>query len=487
MNASGSTPNRYVETFWSNWILLAAFLIAGAALMANAAPNFGYDVQLEQMPILELVFGYCLFVLIFTVLLPRMIVRSLHQSVNALLAFMIVAGVFMRVLSFGTPSILEDDYNRYLWDGAVVAAGENPYRYSPDEVAAAGNPAGSLQQLKQQAGETFERINYPEFSTVYPPFAQAAFVLANWISPFSLDAWRAVLLLFEIACLGLIVQILKALGKSPLWSAFYWWHPLVIKEVSNSAHMEPVLLLPVLAAAYLVVLRREIGSGLMLAIGAGVKVWPLMLAPALFRQMLDRPLKMFFSGVLIAAVLSVMVWPILAAGIKEHSGFVAFARLWNASSAAYIVSDWVAGFLAGGYGLFSVGQSELARTFLTLILLMTIGLICLKRADDRETVLKRMFFIIVAIYLLSPSQTPWYFIWIAPFLCFFPVRGLMIAGVTIPLHYSYFYLAAHELEAVYQWGVVWIIWLPVWAICLLDLVFSDRNLPVGRAGADAAE
>ncbi len=47
--------------------------------------------------------------------------------------------------------MLEDDYQRYLWDGAVTAAGANPYAVSPQAARALG-PATALGRLAVEAG-----------------------------------------------------------------------------------------------------------------------------------------------------------------------------------------------------------------------------------------------------------------------------------------------------------------------------------------------
>jgi len=44
---------------------------------------------------------------------------------------------------FGSQPIYENDYKRYLWDGAVAASGESPYIYSPDEIYEASHPGAS--------------------------------------------------------------------------------------------------------------------------------------------------------------------------------------------------------------------------------------------------------------------------------------------------------------------------------------------------------
>ncbi len=48
-----------------------------------------------------------------------------------LLAAMLLIGLLMRALLFDSYPVLEIDFYRYLWDGAVLANGFNPYALPP--------------------------------------------------------------------------------------------------------------------------------------------------------------------------------------------------------------------------------------------------------------------------------------------------------------------------------------------------------------------
>jgi len=74
-----------------------------------------------------------------------------------------------------TAPILEDDYYRYLWDGAVTANALNPYAYSPQQVLKGTDIPVELTQLAEESGEVIHSINHPEIRTIYPPIAQAFF------------------------------------------------------------------------------------------------------------------------------------------------------------------------------------------------------------------------------------------------------------------------------------------------------------------------
>ena len=131
------------------------------------------------------------------------------------LRWILVAGLAMRGLMFGSTPVQEDDFYRYLWDGACTAHRANPYAYTPQEFQRADQadrwaPA-RLYELAAASGPVISRINHPQLRTIYPAVAQAAFALAYWLKPWSLDAWRGVLLLFDAATVALIVVLLREL------------------------------------------------------------------------------------------------------------------------------------------------------------------------------------------------------------------------------------------------------------------------------------
>jgi hypothetical protein len=461
--------NNNIKPAWFGLAFLIGMFVIGLRLFE---PLFGNEANPLEMPILSFSVIYVLVGLIFILIVPILVKHSQAISQRHLLLFIMVVAVLLRLGLAGVPSILEDDYNRYLWDGAVTASGLNPYAYSPEQVLDLRQENSVFDDLINQSKGTFLNINHPEFSTVYPPVAQAVFALNHLISPFSLDALRLVMLVLELGCIGLILLILRKFDKSPLWVVLYAWNPLVLKEVTNSVHMEPILMLPVLVAVYLVLQNRmNLASGA-LAVAAGVKVWPALLVLVIWRQLLQSPVKLVQSGLAFGIVFGLMVAPIILTGLSETSGFVAFGGQWQASSAAYLVSEWLS-YLVTPYWVDDYLEIPLiSRLILGLVLLAVISVVCFRLAQDTQEMIWRMFLITAAIYILSPSNTPWYFVWIAPFLCLFPSRSLLLAGALIPLHYTFFYFSIRDMPEVYQNGIVWLIWLPVWALILVDFMKS---------------
>ncbi len=141
---------------------LAVFSCVGLLLVMQAlflrliAERFLFEIAVVNSPILPFVASQIIAGLIFLSLF-RLI--PLVTPGRAALLLMILTGLAMRVLLFGTTPILEVDFYRYLWDGAVVMQGHNPYLFAPDSVVQGSQI--ELQGLVQKAGIVFDRINYP--------------------------------------------------------------------------------------------------------------------------------------------------------------------------------------------------------------------------------------------------------------------------------------------------------------------------------------
>ena len=173
------------------WIGLAAFLAAYFLVLGLHISEFSPERELVDMPLVEFATVYLFVSLIFMGLLPVLIGKTKPSATLPTMLIVLAVGVVLRIFQFGAPTLLEDDYNRYLWDGAVIVAGESPYAQSPQQIENLSAADCTLCSLKEEAGGVFDRINYPQYSTVYPPVAQVAFALSYLLSPFD----------FRVCCL----------------------------------------------------------------------------------------------------------------------------------------------------------------------------------------------------------------------------------------------------------------------------------------------
>ena len=460
----------------AGWAVLGLLFVAFSIALTAASPLFGYDYEVADMPVFELVAGLVLAGIVFCIALPPLITKSLMAeaaTVRIFTATVIVFGLAARLVLFASEPILEDDYQRYLWDGAVTMSGEDPYAASPQS-ARQPNAPSAFARLAEAAGPVAERINHPELKTIYPPVAQAAFALAHILKPWSLAAWRTVLLICDVATLSLILLLLAETGRSPLWSALYWWNPLVIKELFNSAHMDAVVLPLVLFALLLVAHGRQVIASTSLAVAAGAKIWPVLLLPLVLRPLVTQNRKLAGAIMIFCGLILLWATPILLSGLDVNSGLTAYLTYWKTNSALFPAIEYAVATFFDAFDLTELAAGRVARVLIALALAglaFVVGYRPLKNADD---LMGRASFLVAALVLLSPAQFPWYTAWFAPFLAFRPWFGFLLLTATAPLYYMYFYFASADEPEVFRQYVVWLIWVPVWAALIFEVALRQR-------------
>lgn len=289
---------------WVSWV--------GALLLTAGVIYLGYGVDRTAFWSL---FGA--FVLAFSGYFALV-----YRSDSGRLRWLIGVGIALRVaLVFAFP-LLSDDVYRFIWDGHLIVAGHNPFTELPAYYLAEGNEVAGLSQ------QLFDRLNSPDYYTIYPPVAQGVFTVAAWLSPGSWYGAAVVMKLFLLVCelgsLWLLWRLLgartrdarfgfkknrsvagkdKNLSSSPSEPSsstksgpgergfpqtnllFYWLNPLIIIEIMGNLHFEGAMVFFLLLAYYLLWRSRWISGAVAMAASVASKLLPLMLLPLLIRRL----------------------------------------------------------------------------------------------------------------------------------------------------------------------------------------------------------
>jgi len=447
------------------WAGLGAALTALMGALALLSPQFGYAHRVHDMPIFAavaiLVAAGALYLA-----LPRLIRATPAAAGNGspLLIFVATGGLLMRLVLLPSTAVLEDDYQRYLWDGAQTAHGLNPYATAPEAAKAADPDASALGRLARQSGVVLDRVNHPHLKTLYPPLAEAAFALAHWLAPWSLSAWRLLCLACDAATFLLLLLLLREAGRPAAWAALYWWNPLAAKEVVNSAHMD-VLLLPLILGALLLAVRaRPFSATALLVAGAGVKLWPALLLPLIWRPLAARPFALAPLLFASLAAAGLIAWPMVAGGLGPDSGLIAYARDWTTNSAFFPRFQALIAALMDWAQIAAPSPAVAARALIGAVLAALALALARKPLEGPRDLVTRAAFLVAALILLMPAQFPWYYLWLMPFLPFAPLYGLLVLTLTLPLYYAAFHFVARDTYGVYGDGLVWVVWLPAWVL-----------------------
>ena len=455
------------EARWALPVGLLAIPLGGIALAGDLRARPGQYLCLHAA-------AFALF------LVAARAARLLPAGRGGTLRVVVVAALFRALLVAAPPTLSEDVY-RYVWDGRVQLAGVNPYLYPPDSPV--------LQSLRDA---NWEAINHKDIPTIYPPLQQLFSRAVAAVSP-TVVAFKLAFCGVDLGLVLLLGSLLRSRGVGPAALVLYAWNPLVVVEVAASGHADPLAaLFTVLALAAIAGERPRLSA---LAWGAAVlaKVWPLALAPVLWRRL---PARRMWPALLLVGVAFI---PFAAAGGGVFAGLGAYGQRWQSNELAFggilrgvawldptealkggvtWIRSWFGYSERLSFAYAWTDPQHVARAVTLLVLAAVIAWVAMReRSTSRAFLL-----VIVSLLLLSPTIHPWYLLWAAPLLPLHPSRGLLLWTALAPLAYLLQPLSA----AGSPWAAIvpWLEYLPVLAGFALDL--RRGPLEIGGVGTALA-
>ncbi len=232
-----------------------------------------------------------------------------RSGLRAALVLVLLGTVALRLAAVTAVVPLSDDLYRYAWDGQVQASGTSPYRYAPTAPELAELRTDWLfpdaQECEQEIGRGAgcTRINREDVRTIYPPVAQAWFLLGHSLGASELRdlGWELMALVADLATAVLLWRLLVARGRDPRWVAVYAWSPVAVLEAVQNGHVDGLATFFVVLAVALAG-RRPGWSGAALGVATMIKLYPALLLPVLLSR---RPLRVStaFLAVCVASYL----------------------------------------------------------------------------------------------------------------------------------------------------------------------------------------
>jgi alpha-1,6-mannosyltransferase len=468
------------------WVVAGLLLVGLHLALALLSRGFDYETPLLERPILSLVLIELIAGAVFMTTIWGN--RLSGPRSRALMTWVFAVGALLRAIMMTSTPMLETDFYRYMWDGAVLANGISPYRYSPEEAAKPSDSVPiALQKLAHESGNVITQVNHPQLRTIYPPVAQVFFAAAYFLGPWSMLSLRIVLAVCDAATCLLLLAVLRGLNLSTLFVVIYWWNPLVVKEIFNSAHMDVIPVPLVLAALILTMRARHLNAAGVLALAVGAKLWPVVLLPVVLSRLWRVPRQLFLAVALFSFLSLMLLLPVYLGGFDWNSGFMAYGRQWEMNDALFMALTWgVAWFAKLVPATSSVLPTQVdaaARIVTLLILGAWIAWLSRNRPAAASEFWERSLLILAALFLLSPTEFPWYYLWVMPFLVIKPRFPLLLLGALLPLYYLRFYYTARDNVGVFDYYIVWLEYIPVWCILIYEWLVTSR----ARAGKPLGE
>lgn len=477
MNRMGSSPlNQSGPSRWRRigWAVGGLTLIGLCIALYGIAPLFPHETDSQSRPIE-------LFVTLAVAagaayLLAMLLLWRAQPMGRRWGGWIVLVGLGMRAILFISTPMLEVDYYRYQWDGAVVARGISPYLWTPGQ-ARESNAPQPLIDLAQQAPDdppVLYRIRYPGQRSMYPPVSELAFGAAHRLMPWNRQGLRAVFLLFDAMAALLIVLALRRLGRPVEWVAVYWWCPITVIWFINGIHFDPIVICCAAAAVTLLLHRWIVLAYAVLALAIGAKLWPIIFVPLFLRYTWANRRATFLGLLTLGALAALMFVPYVQHHLGPHSGFLRFVRMPRSGSAHVepLIEMWQ--HLCPMLDLEIRHAPHYAHLTLGALLSGWVVALSIRPIRDARHLVWRCTLAVSGLFLLSPMQFPWYYGWVAAFLALRPWWPMLLYTLLLPLSLM------QETHPI----VPWLQHAPVWVMLAADYAFRHRHVIAPTHTAD---
>lgn len=308
-------------------------------------------------------------------------------------------GVLLRVLLIAALPKLSDDFYRFVWDGRLLLNFEDPYKYLPEHHLNEGL-TGITQSL-------YDKLNSPDYFSVYPPFNQVFFFIATLFSPGSI-VWsvvilRIIIIVFELGNLSLIRKLLKHYNLPQAYGLLYVLNPLVIFELTGNLHFEGIVVYFLLLALWYYEQNKLNKSAVFFGLSVATKFLPLIFLPLLLRKIGFK--KTAIYGFIVAAALAITFLPMINTAhiwaIKESMEL--YFQKFEFNGSIYYLARWY-GFETDGYNI--IAKSGKWMMYATMVSIVLYSLLAKKEKDWP----KQMVWVWTLYLLFATTVHPWYVI-----------------------------------------------------------------------------
>jgi alpha-1,6-mannosyltransferase len=340
-------------------------------------------------------------------------------------------GIALRIGLLWCIPALSDDCYRFLWDGYLSASGMHPFAQTPCALIESGQPLpiGLTQTL-------FERLNSPDYYTVYPPLNQLCFELAAWAGGDSIPQgiWMLKMLLLA-AEIGLLFTLWRT--HSPRAAAWWSLNPLVLIEVMGNCHFEGMMVLFMLLGIHALVKYQPAQAGVLWALAIATKLLPLLLIPVAVAWLGIR--KGIWFVLALGASLAVLMAPLADWEVLRHmsQSVGLYFEHFEFNASVYYLTRFTMNRVLHFETAYYVSK---ILVLVTIASVLAISWLLYKRQSDQPQWLYTALWSCLMLYLFNATTVhPWYVLVPLGISLYTPLRSISLlwSGLVV-LSYSHY-------------------------------------------------
>ena len=379
----------------------STYIVAVISLLAYLYMGYGIDRH-ETAPLLAV---YCVLFLIYLVIIK--------ETPDNQIQFWILAAVVFRVVLLMAVPNLSDDAYRFIWDGRLLASGYHPFAELPAYYLQPGITIPGIDNV------LFDKLNRPEYFTIYTTFAQFIFWLSVKLSPDSIlgsiMVMRSLVIAAEVGSLVIIRSLLIKFKLPKKNVLIYALNPLVTLELTGNLHAEAFVIFFLLLSILFIIDKKVIKAALSFSIAVCTKLLPLIFIPLLTLRFGWKKSFQFCAVLALCCVLLFLpLWDReIITGFSQSLGLY-FKKFEFNASLYYLVREY--GFWYKGYNIIQSTGWKLGLVAGIVIVLFASASSMVERSRSiKSGIDSSMFTLPLALmwslciyFLFTTTLHPWY-------------------------------------------------------------------------------
>lgn len=358
------------------------------------ALTVGLGFFVQQSDFIPIIYQYGIFFSLYILVFK-------YSNKRSEITFFIGVSVLLRfLLLFALPN-LSDDVYRFIWDGRLLINGHNPFSFLPSYYIENNLEVTGINEV------LFNKLNSPEYFTIYPPIAQGIFAFACWLFPNSIlgsaITMKVFLFLCEVGSLFFIKKLLAHFQLPAKNILLYALNPLIIIELSGNLHFEAAMIFFLLGAVFFLVKNKMKLSAFSMALSITSKLLPLMFLPFLIKRLGWKKSIQYF--IIVGVVVVLLFAPLLSGEFLNNFGasLDLYFRKFEFNASIYYAIRWI-GYQVVGYNWIQIVGPALA----VIVLLGILAIAFSEKSFNWNTLFEKMLFAICLYLAFATIVHPWY-------------------------------------------------------------------------------
>lgn len=376
-------------------------------------------------------------------------------------------GLLIRVISIFIFPSLSDDIYRFIWDGWLITEGINPFTSTPSSFS---------ETLPGFQAFLLDKMNSPDYYSVYPTILQAIFSFTVWCIPAGIFMqsvlMKCVLLGFEIIAVFFAYRLLSKLKLDRRIILIYVLNPLVIVELMGNLHMELIMIAGFSFFLWSWYEKKYYLAAAGLSFSVAAKLITVVVSPFLLRRVKLK--KLFQFGLTTGLLLILLFMPLFMSTYENFGkGLDLYFQKFEFNASIY--------YLLRAIGYWYKGYNIIGSLGPTLALISGFSILYLAWREKDTSIASLCKYLCIGLtiyYFMGTTVHPWY-ISLLVFLCMFsnlkyPILWSFLAIFSYSKYYEdeRYYLAFVCLE----YSILYIFLFLEWKDISL---FPKKNLAQG--------